>query len=174
MISDAVPRDVFLETSFVVNAVFGQLSDSEACREASRQLRDESSVIYSSTLMRLEFAQSLRRLATFRQLPRDLHDQFELDSWSRADVRHRWMDYGTSQVEAYLQSYATVTDLPVTQQILTQSRYFMAEYALRSLDAAHLATAIDFQIPVFWTCDDHFERVREITVEIIRDDQSLT
>jgi predicted nucleic acid-binding protein len=170
--SDSVPRDVFLDTSFVVNAVFGQLTDSLVCREASRKLRDESTSVYSSMLMRLEFAQSLRRLATLRQLPGDLHNQFELDSWNRVEVRHRWMDYGIAQLESYLQSFSVVTDLPVTPEILAQFRNFMAEYALGSPDAAHLATGVDFQIPTFWTCDDHFDRVTELSVDIIRSSDS--
>jgi predicted nucleic acid-binding protein len=43
----------------------------------------------------------------------------------------------------------------------------MAEYSLGSLDVVHLAMALHYEIPVFWTCDDHFERVEEIYGEII-------
>jgi predicted nucleic acid-binding protein len=61
-----------------------------------------------------------------------------------------------------------VIELPVSHAALVLSRQLKAHYALRSLDACHLAASIQNGIPVFWTCDSHFERLSEIAFEVIR------
>jgi predicted nucleic acid-binding protein len=161
------PEDVFLDTSFIVNAVFQNLPGSSACIRATDKVILNQSVIYCSELLRLEYAQALRRLATKRRLPQEFHVRFELDRWADANIRHRWLEYGLSELESYLRGLPTVIELPYTTHLFRATATYMAEYSLGSLDAVHLATALHYEIPVFWTCDDHFDRVDEIYVEII-------
>lgn len=71
-------------------------------------------------------------------------------------------------LEQYIASLPRAAELPLDRTILDRSVQYMAQYSLGSLDAAHLATAAHYEIPVFWTCDDHFGRVDDVFVEIIR------
>jgi predicted nucleic acid-binding protein len=104
---------------------------------------------------------------TKRRLPQEFHERFELDRWADASIRHRWLEYGLSELESYLPGLPTVIEPPYTTHLFHATATCMAEYSLGSLDVVHLAMALHYEIPVFWTCDDHFERVEEIYGEII-------
>ena len=168
MLSGPIPDDVYLDTSFVVNAVFQVLPGSISCIEATDEIRDNQSIVYTSELLRLEYAQALRRLATRRRLPRHLHKRHELDRWAIGSVRYQWLVYGFSELDKYLGTLPIVYELPYDNALMIPTTRFMAEYALGSLDAIHLATALHYEIPVFWTCDDHFQRADDLHIEIIR------
>jgi predicted nucleic acid-binding protein len=58
------PGDVLLDTSFIINSVFQGLPDSAACADASDMIVANQAVVYFSAILRIEYAQALRRLAT--------------------------------------------------------------------------------------------------------------
>jgi predicted nucleic acid-binding protein len=165
-----VGSDVYLDTAFVVNAVIQQVEHSDACLEATERLIQAESSVYFSYVLRVEFAQALRRLATKRRLPDEFSQQFGLDRWEDVSVRRRWFEYGFVQLNAFLRLLPEVVELPLQRTLLDGSVQYMARYSLGSLDAVHLATALHYGIPTFWTCDDHFQRVDEIDVHIFRND----
>jgi predicted nucleic acid-binding protein len=79
------------------------------------------------------------------------------------------MHYWRDELERFIATLPYCVELTLNVQIHNNCFDLMARYALRSLDAVHLATALRYEIPVFWTCDDHFERVNDLYVEVIRD-----
>nr|AMP54447.1 PIN domain protein [uncultured bacterium] len=79
------------------------------------------------------------------------------------------MRFWRDELDRLLDSLPETVELPLTPEVTRRCFDLMARYALRSQDAVHLATAIYYEIPIFWTCDDHFQRIEEIYVEIIRD-----
>jgi predicted nucleic acid-binding protein len=163
------PPDVFLDTDLVVNAVIHGLQNSESCRLACSRLLTSGSRVFYSQVLRIEYMQAIRRLATKRQLPTYLYDEFELSRWSERDVRERWMFSGFDQLRAFLGAFPMSVELALNDVIVREALGLMGRYSLGSLDAVHLATALHYEIPVFWTCDDHFQWVDDLVVEIIRE-----
>jgi predicted nucleic acid-binding protein len=133
--------DVYLDTDVLVNCIFQGLPDSPACLREVRRLLNDGGAIYTSTITRMEYAQTVRR---------------------------RWMIHWRQELDRYLGELPLFIELPLHSDIIYRSFEHMAEFAMRSHDAVHLATAIHYEIPVFWTCDDHFQRVTGIDVEIVR------
>ena len=98
-----------------------------------------------------------------------MHSAFNLDDWGTSTVRYRWMRYWRDELERFIATLPYCLELTLDTEIQRNCFDLMARYALRSLDAVHLATALHYEIPVFWTCDDHFSRVEDLAVEVIRD-----
>lgn len=169
MILAAQPTDVYLDSDLVVNAVVEGLANHEACLQACARLKSAQRQVYFSQILRIEYYQAFRGLATKNQLPGPIYEEFSLDQWSQRDVRRRWMEHGRKQLGLFLRWLPSPTELPLDASVIDHSVTVMARYALRSLDAVHITTALHYEIPVFWTCDDHFLRVDDLAVDIIRD-----
>jgi predicted nucleic acid-binding protein len=161
--------DVYLDTDVLVNLAYTELPNSAACFQACQFLAESGSIVYLSVLSHTEFAQAFRILATRQHVAPHLIDEFDLRSWSKREVRERWLGYWYAEFQSIVASFPEAVHLPVGRAIVQQSVDVMARYALRSQDAIHLATALHYEIPVFWTCDKHFQRVDGIYVEVIRE-----
>lgn len=161
--------DVYIDTDVAVNAIISDMENTAASRAALETLLKSENVVHFSIILRMEYAQAIRNLASRGQLPTELRKGFHLDNWSDPVVRTQWMQYGMGQLDTLINDLPTVVELPVSGTIISQASEYMARYALRSQDAVHLATALHYEIPVFWTCDDHFSRVDDLVIEIIRE-----
>jgi predicted nucleic acid-binding protein len=162
--------DIYVDTDLIVNANIRGLSHSEASRRALGAVLHSESLVHFSIILRMEYIQAIRNLALRSQLPQEVRQEFNLDNWENDGVRQRWMDYGLQQLESLIADLPAVVELPLTSSIVYGAAEYMTRYGLRSQDAVHLATALHYEIPVFWTCDDHFARVDDLSVEIIRDE----
>ncbi len=161
--------DVYLDTAFVVNALFGHESGESASARGLAELVSSGGTAYFSEILRVEYFQALRRLATRGRVSTSTLDSFSLQRWNEAEVRRRWLRLGHKELDRFISHLPESVEIPLNRQIIEESVDLMATYALGSLDAVHLATALHYQIPFVWTCDDHFERVDDPFVEIIRD-----
>lgn len=161
--------DVYLDSDVLVNLAYSRLPHSAACFHACRSLSESGSIVYVSALSHTEFAQAFRTLATRQNLAPNLIEEFDLRSWRKREVRERWLGFWYAEFQSIVDSFSETIHLPVIRENAQHSVGLMAQYALRSQDAVHLATALHYEIPVFWTCDHHFNRVDELVVEVIRD-----
>jgi predicted nucleic acid-binding protein len=113
--------------------------------------------------------QAVRTIATQDRAPAHVIEAYDLKNWWDQTIRKAWLEHCWSLLNEYLESLPVVVELPITRSEIDFAVELMARFALRSQDAIHLATALHYQIPVFWTCDEHFRRVNDIFVEVIRD-----
>ena len=162
------PVDVYLDTDVVVNCLIEDLRHSQACLQAMEHLGYSGSTVWISQLLRVEYLQAVRSIATQGRAPSQLSKTFDLDNWVDSRVREAWLRHCWELLDEYIGILPSVVELPITRNEIDRAPYLMARFALRSQDALHLATALHYDIPVFWTCDDHFQRVDDLSVEVIR------
>jgi len=173
MLAQFLPKDVYLDTSVIVAATIIGSPLSTASGTFCTSLEDHGTRIYFSQVLRIEFSQAIRNLATRRtQLPEEVRREHGLDDWERNDViRQRWMRFGISQLETFLDGFEVI-ELPFVTGIWEQSIEIMALDQLKSLDAIHIATARAYGLRHFATLDNDFNRVSDLRVWLIRDDET--
>lgn len=86
-----VPTDIYLDTDVVVNCVIQGLVHSEACLQASSEVARSGSTVWFSQILLIEFAQAVRSIATRREVPERLFQEFDLENWANAGVRRGWL-----------------------------------------------------------------------------------
>lgn len=161
---------VYLDTSAIIDTIFPHLPNSPQARQFAAELTGQRSAIYFSQIMRLEIGEAVRKLATRQQAGELLRDEFNLARFNQnAQVRERWMAYGRTQFEKFTAAFVNVYEIPFAEVVWQRSLDLIAAYNLRGNDAAHAATALEYGVPVFATNDDHFLRVRELDVLLVRD-----
>lgn len=171
MIERELPSDIFLDTSTVVAAIVPGTANARASADFCERLVVQRSRIFYSRLLRLEFVEAMRRLATrLDELPAELRRQYGLDDWERSLlVRRRWLESGVVQLEAFLGRFAEALEFPVNQRLWLRSVSIMAEHRLRSYDAFHVATAREARLSHLVTTDRHFRRVHDLTIWLTLD-----
>lgn len=170
---DPTPRDIYLDADIVIAGMFPGTSHSAASARFCQRLSDQGSRVYFSQILRLEIAETVRKLATKPdRLPPDVRRNYQLDRWGQDFlVRQRWMSAGLAQFEAFLAQFTEVFEIPFRLKTWENSIGIMALEHLRSLDAVHLATARAIRVGHFATCDADFQNVHDPRVWVVRDDR---
>jgi predicted nucleic acid-binding protein len=116
--------------------------------------------------------ESIRKLATIPgRIPATIYRPFDLDRWERdVNVRRRWFEFGVHESAALLDSFVRIVELPYDEAIWFRSIPIMSDERLRSHDAIHVATAREYGVPCIATTDEHFLRINDLDVRLIRDD----
>jgi predicted nucleic acid-binding protein len=106
----------------------------------------------------------------FNRLSADVREQYGLDHWhDDLFVHARWLAHGDAQLQAFINRFAIVYDLPSQQERLDRVLSLMAYYNLKSYDAVHLATMQYYGIAHFATCDRHFSAIDGLSLFLVRD-----
>ena len=183
MQSQPLPSDIYLDTSIVIAAAIADTPHSVPSRQFCECLGEFGTRVYFSGLLRMEFANTLRSLALPQRtkpgkppkpsrLPEPIRQQFQLDQWAGSEaVRHAWMEFGHQQLEAFLSQFVEAVELPVRSGTWAQMLHIQCQYDMKSNDAAHAATAIEYGIVNLATTDREFEPVVDIHVWLARDDR---
>ncbi len=79
------------------------------------------------------------------------------------------MAFGMGQFASFIGKFHQVSELPFRIRMWRRSVQIMAQYALGSHDAVHVATALQNGIEVFATADRHFNRVDTLDIRLIYD-----
>ncbi len=156
-----IPSKVYLDTSVIVAAISSGDPHYLACSTYCTALANNNSTIYFSQLLRLEYAQFIRKLATDATyaLPSSIYQQYQLqDFGTNMMIRHQWMRFLMSQFDALVATFYTVRELPVGKEIPPHSIQLMSLHGLESYDAAHMATALREKVPDLATTDRKFSR----------------
>lgn len=170
MIDFPPPADVFLDTSVVVAAIFPGTPHADASRRFTAAVAATKGRVYFSVVLRLEFAQALRKLVTRRQLPAAFREQYQLGEWERnVLVRQRWYAEGARRLDAFFAQFAESFEIPLWPPLWQRSFELMALYGLAALDAVQVATADRIAVLHFATGDEHFRRVDLLTIHLVHD-----
>jgi predicted nucleic acid-binding protein len=166
-----MPQYVYLDTSLLTAAVFPGSTDHRSAMEYCLRIADQRTTVYFSQLLRFEFLQSARVIATTpTALFGATRRTFRLARWGdELAVRQRWMTEGAARFEKYLEQFARVVEVPLDRAIWLRSITIMAECHLKSYDATHVATAMRLGIADFASVDADFVRVDTLNVSLIRD-----
>lgn len=174
MLVPFVPNHVYLDTSIIIATMLPGLPNALASETFCTQLVRHGSHIYFSQILRLELSQAIRNLASRRgQLPLAIQREYQLDQWeSNVAVRHHWMGAGKQKFDAFLASFSEAIELPFETEIWERSVEIIARNQLKSLDAVHIATARAYGLRHVATLDDDFNRIADLRVWLIRDDDN--
>lgn len=166
-----MPSDIYLDTSTVVAATIAGSTNSRANARFCDRLVSQQSSIYFSQLMRLEYSEAFKKLATKPgELPAELRRQYQLDDWgTNLLVRRRWMDFGVAQLDQFVNRFAEIFELPLNRTTWLRSVAVMVENQLRSYDAVHVATAREAHLLHFATTDRHFRKIDDLTIWLTLD-----
>jgi predicted nucleic acid-binding protein len=163
--------DVYLDTSVIVAAIVAGSTNHTSSAEFCARLTTGGGRIFFSNIVRLELSQAIRKLATkAERLDPGIHEYFGLGRWETDFiVRQRWMQYGIHEFERLMGSFAEVIEIPFRSVIWRNSVDVMIYSFLQSHDAIHVATARHYGLRLFVTTDDHFARIDDLDVILIRD-----
>lgn len=145
----------YLDTSFLTTAIYSSLKHHRAAAAFAQRLFADNTTVYISELVRLEFAQSLKKLCS--QVDQATRDHFRLQHWDRQDVRERWIEVGVSLLDSFLSQFNYV-ELSITPAIVEDACSLMGKVNLSSYDATHVALALAAGVSNLAANDDHFER----------------
>ncbi len=154
-----IPSRLYLDTSVIVATISSGDPFNGQCTAYCTALARNNSTIYFSQLLRLEYAQFIRKVATDSQyaIPQNLFQQYQLrDFGKNLMVRHNWMNFMTGQFDTLLATFYSVRELPLRPLILRQSNSLMSFHSIESYDAAHVATALQEGIHDLATTDEKF------------------
>ena len=169
--NDLLPTDVHLDTGIAIAATFPATLHSIGARDLCQRLIHQGCTVYFSQVLRLEFTEAVRKLATIHgRVPPEVRRRFRLDDWERdVTVRRGWLLFAVDRLESLLLRFTEVYEIPFDHSIWLRSVEGMAERQLRSHDAIHLATAYENRLACFATTDDEFLKVPNLDVRLIRD-----
>jgi predicted nucleic acid-binding protein len=166
-----VPSDIYLDTGLIVAALSPGTPDAQAARQFLAHLIAARSHVYVSQIMRIEFAQAVRKLAVKTdRLPPSVRARHSLDQWiSNSLVREQWMTHNASLLRSLLTRFNELIEIPITLSICENSLHVMAQENLDSQDAIHVATARFLGLTHLATTDGDLRRLKDFRVWLIRD-----
>jgi predicted nucleic acid-binding protein len=111
---DPLPAHVYLDTGVAIAAIFPATLHAAGAHDFCRRLIHRESTVYFSQILRLEFTEAVRKLATIPgRVPEDVRRRFLLDNWARdVSVRHGWMQFAIDRLESLLLRFANVYEIP--------------------------------------------------------------
>jgi len=164
--------NVYLDTSLIVDVLITGAPNWHVSNAFITRLVTENSRVYVSQIAYPEISEAIRKLATKRQVPEDLRQQYRLHRWGiDADVRHEWMNFGLRQFALFRLKFAEIFEVPFREPLWYQSVDLMAQYGLKGHDAIHVATALNEGVQLLATNDSDFRRVDTLLdVLIVREE----
>jgi predicted nucleic acid-binding protein len=145
----------------------------------TEQLSAANSQVVFSELTRLEFANAVAEVARSSrrrlELPGDMVKEYGLDRWSSdPGIRSHWLKFGHEELEALLNSFYAVVEVPIDDLVLANAVDMMADHDLRSYDALHIATARLQSIRHVASCDGAFINAAPLTELVLVRDSGIT
>ena len=157
--SDLPPTHLYLDTDFLIAAVVPYEPHHErSVRFFERLLEHGWTGIYLSVLSWMEFAHVITREDFRNRWPPGDYARFDLGRWGDAQIRERYIQTLYQTLEDLLAPFEW-NEISVTPDVRVTAGRFMAQYALKSLDALHLACMAHLGIRDLASFDDGFRNV---------------
>jgi predicted nucleic acid-binding protein len=151
-----VPREVVLDTSFVVGALIKTETDHAACREFMVRLADADSTVYFNRILEIELAEVAFRLAVKERHGNKGWPQKRNDG----RVRRRAARLSDSLFKSWNELLDAVPHVRIElHEVAEAVPEWMAKYGLGSMDAAHAITASYAEVDGLVTTDAGFGNV---------------
>lgn len=158
------PDPVFLDTSFVVDALIDTQPHHGACSAFLEGLAESGSTIYFNRLLEMELAETAFRLALKERFGRKKWQRARLDGRARirasrllAEVQEAWDRTLAAFSFVRIELHEVVDSVPA----------LMRAYGLQSYDAVHAASALYAGVGTMVTLDAHFAVLPAADITII-------
>jgi predicted nucleic acid-binding protein len=162
----ALPNEVVLDTSFVVNVLVKSEPLHAVSRDFMLDLVVNQSRIYYNRLLELELAEIAFKIAVVEQHGRKEWPRLRADG----RVRRRAGRLSKDLLDAWADLLSTVPHLRVElDEVADDVLKHMTQFGLASYDAAHAATAAYTEADGLVTNDAGFGRVAESTLALYVD-----
>jgi predicted nucleic acid-binding protein len=167
----ACPRELVLDTSFVIHALVASEPLHQAARGYIARLIESGTTVYFNRLLELELAEVVFRLALVERFGRANVAKYQQDGRARrragrllANANNAW------QYTLSLLPYVRVEVDEVSDDVPG----IMRRYGLRSYDAVHVATALYAQVPAMLTLDTGFASMPQTSLSIYTNASRVT
>lgn len=153
---------VYLDTSFIADAIVAGGRRSLVARALCERLFDAGSSVVVSDFSRIELAQTAKAIANNPvALNVSTRRRWRMHRWERyLDARAAWYDHCFVNLDALLREFVNATEIAITRDIIDASLPFMVEFHLDSYDAIPAATAFAAGASAIITMDSHFDVLR--------------
>lgn len=157
------PDPVFLDTSFVVDALIATQPQHGPCLAFLERLAEAGSTIYFNRLLEIELAETAFRLALIDRFGRH---------WMRARSDGRARNRAGRLVDEARDAWGgTLAAFPHVRievhEVASEVPALMRAYGLKSYDAVHAASALFAGVGTIVTLDVDFARLPVSTVTVI-------
>jgi predicted nucleic acid-binding protein len=150
------PREVVLDTSFVVDALLPGQPRHEECSGFLERLGEQGIVVYFNRLLEVELLEATYRLV--------LRERYGKGQWRRrrfdGRARRRASRLADELFDAWQGALSALNHAAVElHEVIDGVPWLMARYGLSSYDAVHLATAFRARVRSMVTLDTGFATV---------------
>jgi predicted nucleic acid-binding protein len=153
------PSRLYVDTDFLIAALIGSEPNHQRTAAFLERLVEHGlTTLYMSSLAWLEYSHHITKERVRRAWPLDIQHRYQLDRWENPEVRARYLEDRHAAL-ARLLSHFNVEEVNLTEHIREAARLLMAEYNLKSHDAAHVATAFAAEVVDFASFDSGYRRV---------------
>jgi predicted nucleic acid-binding protein len=173
VITSPLPSSVYLDTSIVVAAMFAETPHAAASAEFCAAVARQGGRAFFSQILWLELSQVLAKLPHGPHVPVAQRSAHRLDAWdTNRVVREQWLAFGLREFATFTAQFHAIVEVAFDRSIWHASIDVIAQTRLRAHDAIHVATARAAGVRDFATLDDHFRRVPDLRLWLIRDTRS--
>ena len=159
-VGDDPPEHVLLDTSFVVAALVSGEVHHDACLDFASRLQAAGSAIVYSSLLRIEYFNTWRKLIGQGLLPPEPSDQLRM-SLDIPEARPYWFRVTDRLLSRFLAQFPR-REVRLNRRVLRSMVALMGTYNLQAMDAAQVASALDMGCQDIASLDDDFKRVQGI------------
>jgi predicted nucleic acid-binding protein len=160
--SEPSPELLYVDTDIFINYLIGTQPHHVRCRVLFERLQqDARTTLCVSSLTWLELAHVFTRPSFRDELDEELQRRYRVGRWERPEIRRAYLQGLLGEFELLLAQFAWV-EVPLTPTVRRLAVTYMAQYALGSQDATHLASAAYESVADFASFDVIYRRVDDL------------
>lgn len=157
--SDSLPARLYLDTDVIIAALVDTQPRYARCKAFIERLATSGHVtICLSSLSWLEFGHAVMRENFRRALPSIRRRRLRPEHWEQPMIRRAYLQALFAELDTLLAQLKWL-EIPLTRSVRVAAVRFMADYALGSQDAVHLASAGEVGARDLASLDQKFRRV---------------
>jgi predicted nucleic acid-binding protein len=157
--SDPAPARLYVDTDILISHSISTEPHHVRCTTFLERLaREGRTTLHVSSLSWMEFAHVVTRDGFRNRLDPTIYRRYQLQHWRQARVRPYYLRDLLNDLEELLNQFNWF-EIPLTPAVRVLASAYMADFALGSQDAVHLASAAAEGMPDFASLDSVYRRV---------------